>query len=159
MNRKTIFVGIGLLVLLLAVGIAAAAMEAESEDMLPDFIKGKDGCGGRGGYGMGRGHGMNGMPGFAAEADLDGDGIPNCEDPDDDADGINDTVDQYPHDHDNDGIPDHRDDDDDNDGISDAEDDYYVGNTPERRGRPGRMMMRGFGGCRSGGMRGGGRSG
>jgi hypothetical protein len=63
--------------------------------------------------------------------DLDGDGIPNCEDPDDDGDGINDSEDEYPHDHDNDGIPDGRDDDDDNDGIPDSEDDDYVGNPPE----------------------------
>ena len=60
--------------------------------------------------------------------DLDNDGIPNCEDPDDDGDEIRDTEDGYPHDHDNDGIPDFKDDDDDNDGILDEEDDYYVGN-------------------------------
>lgn len=66
--------------------------------------------------------------GFGATMDLDNDGIANCEDPDDDADGINDTKDEYPQDHDNDGIPDRKDDDDDNDGIPDVDDDEYVGN-------------------------------
>ncbi len=66
--------------------------------------------------------------GFGTTMDLDNDSIANCEDPDDDADGINDTIDEYPHDHDNDGIPDCIDDDDDNDGIPDSEDDEYVGN-------------------------------
>ena len=66
-----------------------------------------------------------------AEGDLDGDGINNSEDPDDDSDGIIDTEDEYPRDHDNDGIPDHKDIDDDNDGIVDTEDDEYVGNCPK----------------------------
>ena len=64
--------------------------------------------------------------------DLDSDGIPDCEDPDDDGDGISDTEDEFPHDHDNDGIPDFKDDDDDNDGILDTEDDDYVGNCKKR---------------------------
>jgi hypothetical protein len=78
--------------------------------------------------------------------DLDGDGTPNCEDPDDDGDGINDSEDEFPHDHDNDGIPDGRDNDDDNDGIPDNEDDDYVGNCPEikreRRDRRNHALMR-----------------
>jgi hypothetical protein len=78
--------------------------------------------------------GIIGGLGFGATMDLDNDGIANCEDPDDDADGLNDTLDEYPQDHDNDGIPDRMDDDDDNDGIPDSEDDYYVGNNskPQR---------------------------
>ncbi|XP_062560077.1 uncharacterized protein LOC134224636 isoform X15 [Armigeres subalbatus] len=51
--------------------------------------------------------------------DLDGDGIPNDQDPDDDNDGIPDTQDN---DDDNDGIPDAEDMDDDNDGIPDSKD-------------------------------------
>ncbi|XP_055590758.1 serine-aspartate repeat-containing protein F-like [Uranotaenia lowii] len=51
--------------------------------------------------------------------DLDGDGIPNDQDPDDDNDGIPDTQDE---DDDNDGVPDAKDMDDDNDGIPDSED-------------------------------------
>jgi hypothetical protein len=74
---------------------------------------------------------MEGMMQTFMLNDLDGDGIPNCEDPDDDADGITDSEDEYPHDHDNDGIPDGKDEDDDNDGILDSEDDDYVGNPPE----------------------------
>ncbi len=70
------------------------------------------------------------------EGDLDGDGIPNCEDVDDDGDGINDTADEYPHDHDNDGIPDRRDDD-------------YVGNISARG------PMRSDGECPHRGSRGG----
>lgn len=64
--------------------------------------------------------------------DLDSDGIPDCEDPDDDGDDIIDTEDEYPRDHDNDGIPDFKDDDDDNDGIPDDDDDSYVGNCQNR---------------------------
>jgi heat shock protein beta len=75
--------------------------------------------------------------GFGSSMDLDNDGIVNMEDADDDGDGFNDSVDEYPHDHDNDGIPDCKDDDDDNDGINDTEDDDYVGNCskPKRRMR------------------------
>ncbi|XP_065085506.1 uncharacterized protein LOC135707568 isoform X2 [Ochlerotatus camptorhynchus] len=51
--------------------------------------------------------------------DLDGDGIPNDQDPDDDNDGIPDTQDN---DDDNDGVPDAEDMDDDNDGIPDSMD-------------------------------------
>lgn len=79
---------------------------------------------------------MGGVGFGASTMDLDNDGIANCEDPDDDSDGLNDTSDEYPHDHDNDGIPDCKDDDD-NDGINDTEDDTYVGNCskPKRRMR------------------------
>lgn len=52
----------------------------------------------------------------AKSNDLDGDGIPNDQDPDDDNDGIPDTQDD---DDDNDGVPDAEDMDDDNDGIPD----------------------------------------
>jgi hypothetical protein len=78
--------------------------------------------------------GVMGLGFGATTMDMDSDGIANCEGPDNDADGINDTFDEYPFDHDNDGIPDFRDDDDDNDGIPDAEDDGYVANCtkPER---------------------------
>ncbi|XP_021711627.1 uncharacterized protein LOC5577238 isoform X2 [Aedes aegypti] len=51
--------------------------------------------------------------------DLDGDGIPNDQDPDDDNDGIPDSQDN---DDDNDGIPDAEDMDDDNDGVPDSVD-------------------------------------
>nr|XP_029712698.1 uncharacterized protein LOC109415945 isoform X7 [Aedes albopictus] len=51
--------------------------------------------------------------------DLDGDGIPNDQDPDDDNDGIPDSQDN---DDDNDGIPDAEDMDDDNDGVPDSKD-------------------------------------
>ena len=83
---------------------------------------------------------MGGL-GFGASMDLDNDGIADCEDPDDDGDGINDTQDEYPHDHDNDEIPDWKDADDDNDGINDTEDDEYVGNCSKPMRRPHR---RGF---------------
>ncbi len=62
--------------------------------------------------------------------DYDGDGIPDEEDPDDDNDGVNDTIDMFPKnvnewkDSDNDGIGDNADLDDDNDGVLD-ENDYY----------------------------------
>lgn len=92
---------------------------------------------------MKKGHGMNMDKAIDAYfafgmLDLDGDGIANCEDIDDDGDGINDTLDEGPHDHDNDGIVDFEDDDDDNDGILDVDDDYYVGNDtlPERPEKP-----------------------
>ncbi|XP_055530508.1 uncharacterized protein LOC129721676 isoform X2 [Wyeomyia smithii] len=55
----------------------------------------------------------------ASSNDLDGDGIPNDQDPDDDNDGILDSQDD---DDDNDGIPDAQDMDDDNDGIPDSVD-------------------------------------
>lgn len=62
-----------------------------------------------------------------AEADFDGDGIPDSEDPDDDNDGCLDEADVFPRnpaycfDNDEDGIADAIDPDDDNDGLSDAE--------------------------------------
>jgi hypothetical protein len=74
--------------------------------------------------------------------DLDTDGTANCEDPDDDDDGINDTLDEYPHDHDNDGVPDPRDEDDDNDGIPDEEDDEYVGNCSRPEGKFGHGLRK-----------------
>ena len=150
MKRRTILMGLGALTLLLLVGLAAAAMEeVPGEDMFEDEMpfKGR-GSGGSGKIGE-RNHGRmmaeRGMQGLFGKGDPDSDGIPNCEDPDDDADAINDTDDEYPHDHDNDGIPDRIDDDDDNDGIPDLEDDYYVGNCSE--GNPngtmhGKMMER-----------------
>ena len=128
MNRKTIFIGLGVLVLLLFVGIAAGRITEEAKESM------KDKRGGRGGYcGMEDGEfgKMQGMGGPRENGDLDNDSIPNCEDLDDDGDGINDTEDEFPHDHDNDGIPDPKDEDDDNDGIPDSEDEYYVGNCPE----------------------------
>lgn len=81
--------------------------------------------------------GIMGGLGFGATMDLDNDGIANMEDADDDADGINDTTDEYPHDHDNDGIPDCKDDDDNDDKIHDNEDEDYVGNCsrPDRKGK------------------------
>jgi hypothetical protein len=63
--------------------------------------------------------------------DLDGDGIPNGTDPDDDGDGVDDDVDVAPQDpdvggsnddFDGDGIPNGLDDDDDNDGVKDVDD-------------------------------------
>ncbi len=144
MNRKTILIGLGVLTLLLTVGIAAAGFDEEIEDLMPGKRGGRGGyCDMEGGE-SGRTYGMNGP---RMTGDLDNDSIANCEDPDDDGDGINDTDDEYPHDHDNDGIPDPKDDDDDNDGIPDSEDDSYVGNCPEGE-RPGprrphkRMMER-----------------
>jgi len=137
MKRKTVFIGLGVLALLLTVGIAAAGFDGEVHDWMP---------GKRGGRGMycdmagGEFGEMQGMFGARELGDLDNDSVPNCEDIDDDGDGINDTDDEYPHDHDNDGIPDPRDDDDDNDGILDSEDDYYVGNCPEGEG-PGPRRM------------------
>ncbi|XP_058829508.1 uncharacterized protein LOC131688905 isoform X7 [Topomyia yanbarensis] len=57
--------------------------------------------------------------GNAKSNDLDGDGIPNDQDPDDDNDGIPDSQDN---DDDNDGVPDAEDLDDDNDGVPDSMD-------------------------------------
>ncbi|UCE37856.1 MAG: right-handed parallel beta-helix repeat-containing protein [Thermoplasmata archaeon] len=67
--------------------------------------------------------------------DTDSDGIPDSEDPDDDNDGYNDTVENSegtdpldsgskPPDNDGDFIPDSTDPDDDNDGVPDEEDDF-----------------------------------
>ncbi|XP_055621605.1 uncharacterized protein LOC129765373 isoform X2 [Toxorhynchites rutilus septentrionalis] len=65
------------------------------------------------------GSGSNEAVDVAKSNDLDGDGIPNDQDPDDDNDGIPDSQDD---DDDNDGIPDAQDMDDDNDGIPDSAD-------------------------------------
>jgi uncharacterized repeat protein (TIGR02543 family) len=54
--------------------------------------------------------------------DLDNDGIPDVDDPDDDDDGIPDGKDDHPKDHDNDGTDDKDDPDDDDDGIDDDKD-------------------------------------
>jgi hypothetical protein len=91
--------------------------------------------------------GIIGGLGFGATMDLDNDGIANMEDADDDADGINDTLDEYPHDHDNDGIPDGKDDDDDNDGIPDSEDDEYVGNFSKPMRQPKDLDSDGIANC------------
>ena len=131
MKRKTIFIGLGILILLLFVGIAAGTMKDRAEESMREKRGGMMGrCGMENGeFGM-----YEGMHGPRENGDLDNDSIPNCEDLDDDGDGINDTEDEFPHDHDNDGIPDHKDEDDDNDGIPDSEDEYYVGNCPEGEG-------------------------
>ena len=134
MKRKTIFIGLGILTLLLFVGIAAGTMKDRAEESMQEKRGGMRGrCGMESGeFGM-----FEGMHGPRENGDLDNDSIPNCEDLDDDGDGINDTEDEFPHDHDNDGIPDPEDEDDDNDGILDTEDEYYVGNCPEgERPRP-----------------------
>jgi len=136
MKRRTIFIGLGVFALLLTVGIAAATLDEEINDRMPGERSGRGGCGMEGGE-FGKMYGMNGT---CEAGDLDNDSIPNCEDFDDDGDGINDTEDEYPRDHDNDGIPDVRDDDDDNDGIPDSEDDYYVGNCSGGEG-PGQQRL------------------
>ncbi len=139
MKRKTIFIGLVALTILLLVRVAAGSIGEDAGEYVNEkrgemerFFEMEEGapegekplCGPGGGKG-----------------DLDNDSIPDCEDMDDDGDGINDTDDEFPHDHDNDGIPDHRDDDDDNDGILDEDDEYYVGNTPEK-GKPKPKWMR-----------------
>jgi len=53
--------------------------------------------------------------------DTDGDGVPDDEDPDLDADGIPNALDARPYDTDNDGLNNVEDDDDDNDGLTDLE--------------------------------------
>ena len=121
MKRKTVFIGLGILALLLFVGIAAGRLTEEAKETMQDRRGGMRGFGGKGNGEFERGHGMHGP---REMGDLDNDSIPNCEDLDDDGDGINDTEDEYPHDHDNDGIPDFDDDDDDNDGIHDTDEDY-----------------------------------
>jgi hypothetical protein len=113
--------------------LVAVVMAEDTEDETPDGLLAEDEQ-----YAMEDEHHRQMFQTFMMN-DLDSDEIPNCEDPDDDGDGINDSEDEFPHDHDNDGIPDGRDDDDDNDGIPDSEDDDYVGNPPER---PQRMERR-----------------
>ncbi|MEM0910515.1 MAG: thrombospondin type 3 repeat-containing protein, partial [Pseudomonadota bacterium] len=67
---------------------------------------------------------------IALAADIDGDGVFNSVDLDDDGDSVADTLDAFPHDEtesvdtDNDGIGNNRDTDDDGDGIPDANDDF-----------------------------------
>lgn len=53
--------------------------------------------------------------------DSDGDGFPDIDDADDDADGILDVFDRYPLDHDNDGLPDAGENDPDGDGVTDVQ--------------------------------------
>jgi gliding motility-associated-like protein len=69
--------------------------------------------------------GSDPLDGSEASADADADGLPNCVDPDDDNDGVEDTSDAFPldpsewTDTDGDGIGNNADTDDDNDGYSD----------------------------------------
>ena len=110
---------------LVGLGIGTVAMGQETDELAPEANSEPDECPEM------QNENHREMLRTMMMNDLDSDGIPNCEDPDDDGDGINDSEDEYPHDHDNDGIPDGRDEDDDNDGIPDSEDDDYVGNPPE----------------------------
>ncbi|XP_058464370.1 uncharacterized protein LOC131438382 isoform X6 [Malaya genurostris] len=84
----------------------AALQDNDSEDDVVDESDGSTAADGNTG-------------GTPTSNDLDGDGIPNDQDPDDDNDGILDSQDD---DDDNDGIPDAEDLDDDNDGIPDSVD-------------------------------------
>lgn len=65
-------------------------------------------------------------------ADTDRDGVPNASDPDDDNDGVDDSLDAYPfdkseqYDIDGDGVGNNKDDDDDNDGVKDKEDAFPI---------------------------------
>ncbi len=122
MKTKTIPVLlIGIALAIVAVSTLAASQEATGDEAL---VLLEDGAGEL----PVADSGMQGMRTF----DLDGDGVPNCEDPDDDADGILDVDDEFPVDHDNDGLRDVQDDDDDNNGILDVDEvDGYVGNTPD----------------------------
>ncbi len=130
MNKKMLLAAL-LAVLLVAVAFVIVDGVTAEESVEDEEIE--EGCDGPCKGGLGKQMHEERLERFQT-ADLDSDGIPDCEDPDDDGDGINDSVDDYPHDHDNDGIPDHRDDDDDDDGILDSEDDEYVGNTSKREG-------------------------
>jgi hypothetical protein len=62
----------------------------------------------------------DGKPDLIDSIDTDGDGMPDVTDPDDDGDGIADSLDKYPLDTDNDGTPNTTDTDDDGDGILDT---------------------------------------
>lgn len=74
---------------------------------------------------------------ISLNADLDGDGIFNSEDQDDDGDSVVDTIDQFPHDEsenadtDGDGIGNNADEDDDGDGQLDINDDFPLDGTKQ----------------------------
>ena len=60
MKRKTVFIGLGILALLLFVGIAAGRITEEAKETMQDRRGGMRGFGGKGNGEFERGHGMHG---------------------------------------------------------------------------------------------------